>query len=167
LYTTGVVLGDGVAVLGAAEVGAGLEGAGEVGGFDGGCVDGVDWVGWDDVCDGDVVGDQGGFGAAGVEDGCADGNQFVASPAGRWPERVGLDGCRVVGSRGGTPGRRLGEAPAGLPAEGSVGGSSDAVVVVDVGGWVVTASRALNGAKNSRPASASTTAASAPSLSGR
>ncbi|MEI8410019.1 MULTISPECIES: hypothetical protein [unclassified Kribbella] len=165
MYTTGVVLGvvlgAGVAVLGSVEVGAGLEGAGS----DDGCVDGVGWVGWDGVCDGDVVGDQGGFGAAGVEeDGCVDGNQLVAGPDGLSPERDGLDGCRVVGSRGGTPGRRLGEAPAGLPAEGV---SSDAGVSVDVGGWVVTASRALNGAKNSRPASASTTAASAPSLSGR
>jgi len=117
------------------------------------CVDGVDEDGGDqggdaeDGVDEDDDFDHGGVDENGPDDGPA--------PVAEVSAGVGLSVGRPVDPR------------LGAPVASSRGTSTELPVEDPAGGWVVAESRALNGTKNSRPTSASTTAANAPSLSGR
>jgi hypothetical protein len=127
---------------------ADVDGAGEA------CVDvgvEVDGVDEDEGCDADGA-EEDGFDHGGVdENGPEDGPAPVDEVSGGVGPSVG----------------RPDEPRLGAPVASSRGFSTELPVEGTVGSWVVAESRALNGTKNSRPTSASTTAANAPSLSGR
>jgi hypothetical protein len=142
--------GDGWAVDCVGEDGAGGEGAGEV------CVCGVD----EDGADEDGA-DHGGDGD--VDEDGPDGLDHGVDEIG--PDDGPASGDEVSGCVGPSVGRPV-DPRLGAPVASSRGTSTE-LPDAGGGGWVVAESCALNGTKSSRPTSASTTAAIAPSLSGR
>ncbi|TCO32636.1 hypothetical protein EV652_104242 [Kribbella steppae] len=161
LGSVGVALGSVAVALGSLGVALGSVCVAELDGADEGC---VDWVGPAEVSVGDAGADHGGFGAAGVAEGCGEGNQPVTGFAVLGFRRAGSS----VGAWVGASVTPSGEEPKGLPTGRLVVVSLDGVVLsgaVGVDGTVVAESRPPNGMKRSTPTSDSTVATSAPSFS--